>query len=535
MLSSIDLANELQRKRRELQLMRRRVELLRTNGLSFYQPHAKQSLFHSMAHKKYRFARTGNRFGKSEMGAAEDVAMAFGERLWLPKSDPMRRHGIPNRPVKLLIICPDWDKSTEVFTNQDGSAEVGKLFRFIPTEALGDTRKNHSGAIDKIVVKRPQGMGESLIVIDTVKSYNINPMGQEGDVYDVIHVDEPCPRGMWIANSRGLIDRGGKAHFTCTPLTELWINDFFVPNRRTELINDMYEEPDKFMMIGSTYDNPYLLKKDIDDFEATLDADEISCRINGIPLALAGLIYKEFRPEEHILSNVPVGWKNFCTPPDDYCIRFAIDPHPKKNTAVLFIATAPNGLSFVYDEVWEPGLIREVAEWIKSRMVGREAQDSVIDPIANTPDPINGRTMKEEFLAHDIMVTEAVRDPSFGILKVKELLRARHNGSPTLLFSPDCIRTIWEFDHFLWDPKTGKPIKINDDMLENLYRLALKDLTYIAPTTKHDYRRITAPAISEVAFTRRDLGEDLFRTPSPTRPLWQRVRAARRKHNNDTY
>lgn len=532
MVNAIDVISELQKKRKELALIQRKAKLLQTNGLAFYRPHAKQALFHSMAHKKYRFARTGNRFGKSEMGSAEDVAVAYGERLWLPKSDPMRKHGIPSRPTKGLIISTDWDKSTEVFTNRDGSAELGKLFRFIPSEAVGSVQKNHSGAIDKIVVKRPQGMGESIIQIDTVKSYVQNPMGQESGVFDWIHVDEPCPRGMWIANSRGLIDRGGKAWFTCTPLTELWINDFFVPNRRAELKGDAYEEVDKFMMIGSTYDNPYLSQKDVADFEATLDADEISCRINGIPLALAGLVYKEFDPGKHILTEVPIGWKNFETPPLNACIRFAIDPHPKKPSAVLFVATLPTGHSMVYDEIWEPALIREVAALITTRLAFRDPQDALIDPIANTPDPINGRTMKEEFLANDVLVTEAVKDPSFGILKVKEYLKSTTNGSPTLSFSPNCTRTIWEFDHFLWDPKTGKPKKEHDDMLENLYRICLRGLDYMAPVGKDDYVRIVHQPITETRFSRSDMQESLFESTSPVKPLWQRLRSNRRKTND---
>lgn len=539
---SVSTAELLQLKRQEYNLLQRRAELLRTAGLTFYRPHAKQILFHSMAHKHHRFARTGNRFGKSEMGAAEDVAFALGYRPWIPKGNPMREHGIPKYPTKGLIITSDWEKSTEVFTNLDGTAEIGKLFRFIPADRVKKTNKNHSGAIDKIIVMRDQGMGESIIQIDTIKSASQNAMGQESAVFDWLHIDEPCPREMYIANARGLVDRGGKDWFTCTPLTQLWINDMFVPNRRAELNNDTFEFEDEkgrrnhFMLVGSMYDNPFLTEEAIESFVSLLTEDEKACRINGIPLALAGLVYKEFKPDEHVYTELPIGWSAFNEPPADYTIRYAIDPHPKKPTAVLFIATSPQGKSYVYDEIWEETIVPELADMIHRRMNKREAQDALIDPLAKTRDPITGSNMMQELINRGIIVREAVKDPSFGIMRVKDLLRSRDvNGQPNIFFSADVTRTLWEFDHFLWDPKTNKPFKENDDMLECLYRLSLTDLEYVSPIQDSAYRRIGLPSYDSSPLTKEDLTETLFESSSATLPLHVRIRRERRRKHNDAY
>src|SRR5216683_5469232 len=62
--------------RQEVHVLQRITELRRENELSFYRPHSKQEKFH-LNDARYRYARTGNRFGKSEMGAAEDVAFAL--------------------------------------------------------------------------------------------------------------------------------------------------------------------------------------------------------------------------------------------------------------------------------------------------------------------------------------------------------------------------------------------------------------------------------------------------------------------------
>ena len=55
-----------------------------------------------------------------------------------------------------------------------------------------------------------------------------NPMGLESSQWDWIHVDEPIPEAMWNAVSRGLMDTGGSAWFTCTPIAEQWINLKFI-------------------------------------------------------------------------------------------------------------------------------------------------------------------------------------------------------------------------------------------------------------------------------------------------------------------
>ena len=66
-----------------------------------------------------------------------------------------------------------------------------------------------------------------------------NPMGLESSQWDWIHVDEPIPEGMWNAVSRGLMDTGGSAWFTCTPIAEQWINEFFLP---VKMMKNQFEE-----------------------------------------------------------------------------------------------------------------------------------------------------------------------------------------------------------------------------------------------------------------------------------------------------
>lgn len=467
--------------------MRALHSLKRGFGLAFYTPHAKQDAFHRAGRFPYRYARTGNRFGKSEMGSAEDCAFALGERLWYTKDDPARYEGIPRRPVKGVVVTTDWDKSRSVFTETEGG-ELGKFFRMLPAEAVR-VKRNHSGFIDRIYVKRAThlGGGESAIHIDTVQAFKQNAMSQESDAWDFCHIDEPIPEGMYKGIARGLVDRQGKTWFTCTPLSEMWINDLFVSNRRMRVDEGLplISEDEKWMMTGSMTDNPHNTEEAIKRFIALLTQDEKMCRINGLPLALAGMVYKEFDPSSHIYHETPFGWSDMDRPPKDWTIRLAIDPHPRTPHAVLFSATSPLGYTFFYDAIFDACLIPELCERIIAKTRGYYVQDSIIDPIANIRNPVDDSTMKDTFLRCGVFVEDATKDLSGGILKVKELLKKEVKSglsrSPMLRFGNHLTRVLWEFDHYVWDGEKGKPVDKDDHMMECLYRLCLTEFPYIEP------------------------------------------------------
>ena len=123
-----------------LEKLRRLRELKKSYGIYAYSPSPKQKLFHAAAHHKHRYLRTGNRFGKSTCGSAEDCSFALGARLWLDKDDPMRHLGIPRRATKGVILVADWDKAREIFT----SPETGKLMAMLPKDRIEACIKNQA-------------------------------------------------------------------------------------------------------------------------------------------------------------------------------------------------------------------------------------------------------------------------------------------------------------------------------------------------------------------------------------------------------
>jgi len=497
----------------EVERLKRYDRLVAEFGLIAYRPHYKQDLFHRAGHYDNRFLRTGNRFGKSDCGGAEDCAWLLGERVWYKypfdvidgQGQVRRRHdpakaedaalvtlGIPSHPVKGLIIVADWDKAEEIFTSQVQGERQGKLFKFLPKSRITYVGKNQSGKINEIRVKHISG-GESVVMLDTVRSYKSNPLGQESSDWDFIHIDEPCPEEMFKANARGLMDRSGKCWFTCTPLFEMWINDKFLPggtfrdNIDTERTNVV--EIDEFkithwMIGGSTYDNPHLTKKAIATFMADLTADERETRISGRPASLAGCVYSQFNRDVHIWQKdaPPKGWFDWTKPPVHYTIRVAIDTHPATPHAVLFAATAPTGHVFFYNEIFEKIFIGDLCNLIKDRLHGVWPTRVLLEQAAYNDDPFDGITIADEFLSSGLPVERAVKDLAYGIQRVQqELSRTDDRGRPILNFFPYLNETFREFDRYVWDPAKGKPRDKDDHMMECLYRLVLTGLEYIPP------------------------------------------------------
>lgn len=491
LLTDKELELELLDKRALRDALLQKRKLVEANGLAFYEPHPKQDLFHRAANYKFRYVRTGNRFGKSTLGSAEDCAFALGERSWIPESDPARYLGIPKHSTKGCIIVQDWDKAHEIFTNTEPGKSRGKLFQLLPQDRIVSTKKGRSGTgISEIVIKSIHG-GHSTIHLETVRSFVQNPMGLESSDWDWVHVDEPCPHDMWIAVSRGLVDRDGSAWFTCTPVTEPWINDFFIPRKLTRATFDApHQDAERrtWVITGSSTDNPTINKAGLEAFLGTLTAEERACRINGIPFALSGLIYKDFDIVKHVYSNTPHGWKDAQTPPKGYTVRVFIDPHPKTPHAVLYFATSPTGHTFIFKELFRPGLISDIVEHVLAQIEEHEVEDFLIDPIAYIENPITGTCMADEFYSAGLPVVPAPKDLQFGILKTQAKWRERdEHGNPTLLVHEHCAEFLYEIDRYIWQTDREKPVDVDDHMMENLYRAVLTGLFYVRP----DHARIS--------------------------------------------
>lgn len=468
---------------KKLELKRAIVAAAKEFGLPFYKPHPKQLAFH-LADSKFRAVFAGNRFGKSQCGVAEDCSWIIGERTFLPPEHPGRRLGIPQRPVKGLIISADWDKSEEIFTCESNDPHLkGKIWKNLPRSFARRITRNSSGKVDRI-----EFHNGSVLCFDTVKSFQNNPLGSESSDWDFIHVDEPIPQDMWKACSRGLIDRNGRAWFTLTNLEQPWIYDMFFPNSRSKNAKRevlQYNKSgglQKWAIIGSIYDNPFLSREAIESFEAELTEDEKACRLNGIAMHLSGLVYKEFQYERHVLTQLPDGWRANYIPPANYTLHYAIDTHPRKPHEVLFLAVSPAGRLFFFYEIFQACLIPELADQVLSiRKLFTNVGLELCEPGAWEANPVDGMTMGDKLIEQGLWGLQcAPKDLKSGVLACKKALK-----EPDLCyFSPDLCNFHGEIMKYGWNTKSeklDKPADVNDHAMECFYRLILSDPQYIKP------------------------------------------------------
>jgi len=496
-----------------IELLQRRVEiqrelnrLVKENGLAFYRPHYLQHRFHSSTAKR-RGAFTGNRFGKSQMDAAETVAWMVGERSWYrtafdvlgvdfdidettkqvtsrriitryrhPGGDdhPLVRSGIPSFPTKQLVVCQNWNKVEEIWTSQHAD-RPGKIWQFMPKgQARGYT--NHAGVISQI-----HHSSGSILDFLSVDAYTKNPLSAESSDYDRIVFDEPAPEPLWKALARGLVDRSGQADFALTALEEAWIVERFSDDLTNP--DGVAAFRDKFSFRASMYDNPYLTDQAIADYAAELTDDEKQCRLHGLPLEYSGLIYKEFSrlppPDGHILKSPPDGWRDFHLPSAKCILYCRVDTHPVKPHAVSFFAIDPSEIPIQCHEIFHACDADTLAEIINVyvKLTGCFLAGIKVEPAAWIKDASTRRVSIAQTLAkHNLPIRPASKDLSNGILKVRSALKRRR-----FLITPNCKRTLWEFSRYRYDPETGTPIDENDHFMENLYRLVIDDPRWFDP------------------------------------------------------
>ena len=426
-------------------------------SIAMFNPHPKQNAFHrSGAH--IRLFQGGNRSGKSTSGCKEAVAFCLGYRPWYSKAD--NNYFTPLKaPTKGRIICED-------FSATASKVIVEKLFEDIPPNMIekGYPKKNSDG----VEVNWRLTNGSTFQIMTNKQDDKLF----EGADLDWCWYDEPPERNKFIATQRGMVDRGGYAWMTMTPLSQPWIYD--------EIQAMCATDPDYFMVTVDIMDNVGygLEKENIDRYAKSLREDEKDMRLHGKPRRLIGLIYDTFSHKDHVIEpfNVPRKWPRFVM----------IDPHPRTPHMVSWFTVDPYGRLIQYDEFFEHLLISELSQVIKTKTGSDRIMFYACDPIAFNDDPVTDKSWSDKFRESGIPVTPAVKDLTNGILAVKDALKGTM-GYPNLYFFRTLYRTIWEIQRYRWAEWKGssedrnakeKPVDKDDHAMENLYRAVLMQPPY---------------------------------------------------------
>ena len=453
-------------------LARQKETYLMEHRLEMFQPNPKQYDFFVQADKRRRACFAGNRFGKSTLGVVEDCSWLLGERPFFPVGHPLRRLGIPDHGVKLMVIAEDWDKVREIFTEDASGDRLGKFFYYLPKSKVTNIKRTQTGVICQMTVTNEIDgrKRESLLVFETVKSFKNNSASMESGDYDAIHGDEPFPEEMWKALSRGLVDRNGAAWFLMTPLKFPWIYE--------QAVEGAVNDPDVWWWFDATMDdNPLLGEEAKRLYLEQLSPEERECRQNGKPLAYGRLVYNKFDKKRHVWDlatrGLPAGWQQGPfgpVPPVSYLCGFSLDPHPQTPHAVLFTALAPTGQVFFFDEIFEKSSIRELATKIKNRLIGCRVGWSLCDPIAWNEDPETGKCWADYMMDVGLEVMQASKQKTVGIIQTNDTF-----GSDRPIFVFSSLKVFQkEISKYFYD-KDDKPVDKDDHIMEALYRTVIHD------------------------------------------------------------
>lgn len=403
------------------------------------------------------FTYTGaNQIGKTATIIIMALCTMFGEFPW----DGTRLKFSHNNPRKIRIIGHKWLTHLK-------DVIVDGLYEWWPKDRELLTPKKNNEGVEYLWNDKKTGSTITLMSATNM----VDPKTHAGWKGDAVFVDEPVSRPIYVENRRGLITRGGKMMLGMTLVSEAWIhqdiikkkNDDGTASRRVWNVNgDIFSNAG----FGITKENA---QKYIDD----LSEKEKEARAWGKPSYLSGLVYPEFNRDRNLKKlpkEIPLSW----------ILDVAIDYHPAKPWAILFMVTTNGGFKFVIHEISEKGSWEYIGNKIIRKILELklDVANIIIDPLAKG-DPNSDRNMittfgKLELLfgGYDLPLTTAIKDKENGIIMVRSLLWTI-NEVVGLYFADHLPLILKEMEGLNFDEKTGKVSKKDDDMTENLYRLIL--------------------------------------------------------------
>ena len=411
----------------------------------------------------------GNQIGKTL--AESCVALAFLRGHWpWEKYEDVGTHLWDVRgwtpPIKIRWIGQAWETHIKMLVEK-GIEEL------LPTSWSVDTRKNNQGVKHEFT--------------DTLTGSQIQFMSTEQDVRkhegSTMHLclyDEPPPRDIYVANSRGLVAQKGVAFMGCTLLNEGWITEQII----NKVDNKGKVDRSVVYIHGSMWVNEGfgLDKEGIINFENNLSEEERDARVEGIPVHMSSLVLK-IDKEKNIIDRFEI--------PSNWIVDIAIDIGVAKPHDITYLATDEKNLKYVIFAEQIKGDGTEIARSIinKIQKYNLRTNDFVIcDYLAKSNKNETNTTwnkIDEVLNRHNLYLKESSKEKEDGIIAINSYLKTI-NGMPALFFFEDCVRAIQQCINWVRDKKTGLPDKKNDDQCENLYRIMIENTQYVHPEDKNE-------------------------------------------------
>ena len=346
-----------------------------------------------------------------------------------------------------------------------------------------------------------------------IMSYDQDPKEFESVTLGLIWLDEPPPETVYKACVSRL-RRGGIMFITATPLTgSAWIYDQIIGNPDHEAGRRFYIEADVESACAEHGDRGFLRHQDIENMISQYSEDEKQARIFGKFQHLVGLIYKQWDRKVHVIRPFNINLR-------DYTVYQSLDPHPRTNDMVVWIAVDRFGQKFVIDELWLKcqGGAKELAERIWKKDQQYRVKRRMADPSAFIKDQHTGKSLisrLESFYPFNYIEASKARTASDR--RIADALDFQKVGdeyivTPELYIFDDCVHTIWEFEHYRWDEWIGKavdkhnqkqkPVDKDDHAIEAIGRILIQE-------------PIWEPWVSERELDRDDIDDGVFGSDDP--------------------
>ena len=347
------------------------------------------AFIHSTATERWIFG--GNRSGKTEVGVADAIMVATG-------THPVRSEKY-QPPVALRYVSTSWEDGVE-------SIILPKFQELVKRDDL------RGGSWEKAYSKGVLHFKNGSIVDFLTSEQAVNKHG--GVKRHGIYLDEHHKKEYYDENKMRTVDYDGYIVGTMTPERGMTWEDSHV----------QYPAP------GSSIEhwyfwiekNPYLSKAGVAEVQAQLDRNPTlaAAKLHGEFVNLTGMVLSQYDRSIHIVDDFEI--------PSHWSRTFAIDPHHRKATAMVWGAWTPEGGLVIYRTIKAKQTVSELAQLIRAKSAGENIKLWLCDEAmgGDGTNIFGQKSVLEQLRAEGIRLlgTNQASDKTFeaGINRIRELM-----------------------------------------------------------------------------------------------------------------
>lgn len=300
-----------------------------------------------------------------------------------------------------------------------------------------------------------------------VMSYEQDPKEFESSTLGWAWFDEPPPESVFKATVARM-RKGGIIFITETPLYAAWLYDHVIANPDQSVLKGQrtYIEADVEAACKEHGIRGHLEHDHIQRIIGEYSEEEKQARIYGKFQHLVGMRFKQFNRNIHVIKPFDISKQNFS-------VYEALDPHPRNNDMVNWIAVDDKGRKIVVNELWVKcqGGTEELAERIKNKADNYRIEKRVIDQSAFIEDQHTQQSLAKNLAGLGLSYEPASKNRDASDRRIEDALtytkvkvgdHEEFLKFPELYIFDTCVHTIWEMEHYSWDEWKGRTAENRD-------------------------------------------------------------------------